>query len=102
MNIMGRLVMRTPILSVRSCTLFIYHFLRVPQFLMRGFLLPSRGSPGRSISRFWFSYGFYLLPAAFTSWAFSPFFPQDKMYPDGVSKGQTRGGGKKEGGFRLK
>jgi hypothetical protein len=93
MNIMGRLVMRPPILLVRSCILFIYHFLRVPQFLMRGFLLPSRGSPGRSISRFSFSYGFYLLPAAFTSWAFSPFFPQDKMYPDGPPNGQTRGMG---------
>jgi hypothetical protein len=23
--------------------------------------------------------GFYLLPAAFTFWAFSPFFPQDKV-----------------------
>jgi hypothetical protein len=69
---------------------------------MRGFLLPSRGSPGRSISRFSFSYGFYLLPAAFTSWAFSPFFPQDKMYPDGPPNGQTRGKGWMSGVLRCK
>jgi hypothetical protein len=25
--------------------------------------------------------GFYLLPAAFTFWAFTPFFPQDKVQP---------------------
>jgi hypothetical protein len=25
--------------------------------------------------------GFYLLPAAFTLWAFSPFFPQGKVQP---------------------
>jgi hypothetical protein len=25
--------------------------------------------------------GFYLLPTAFTFWAFSPFFPQDKVQP---------------------
>jgi hypothetical protein len=81
MNIMGRLVMRPPILLVRSCIYLFHFFLGSLSFLSRGFLLPSRGSPGRSISRFSFSYGFYLLPAAFTPWAFSPFFPQDKMYP---------------------
>jgi hypothetical protein len=69
---------------------------------MRGFLLPSRGSPGRSISRFYFSYGFYLLPAAFTSWAFSPFFPQDKMYPGGPPNGQTRVNGIDERGLEMK
>jgi hypothetical protein len=68
---------------------------------MRGFLLPSRGSPGRSISRFYFSYGFYLLPAAFTSWAFSPFFPQDKMYPGGPPNSQTRVNGMDERGLEM-
>jgi hypothetical protein len=76
MNIMGRLVMRPPILLVRSCFII---FLRVPFVSYReALLLPSRGSLGEASLGF-ISYGFYLLPAAFTPWAFSPFFPQDEV-----------------------
>ena len=37
------------------------------------------GDPLGEASLGFISYGFYLLLAAFTPWAFSPFFPQDKV-----------------------
>jgi hypothetical protein len=77
-SIIGWLVMRPPILLARSC--FCYFSLGPSYFLLRGFLLPSRGPLGEASLGFIF-YGFYLLPAAFTFWAFSPFFPRDKVQP---------------------
>ena len=78
MNIMGRLVMRPPILLVRSCFIIII-FLRVPLVSYREAFYCRLGDPLGEASLGFISYGFYLLPAAFTPWAFSPFFPQDKM-----------------------
>jgi hypothetical protein len=57
-----------------------YYFLWVPLFLAEKLFIAFSGIPGRSISRF-HSFGFYLLPATFTLWAFSPFFPQGKVQP---------------------
>ena len=90
MNIMGRLVMRPPILLVRYCFII---FLRVPLVSYQEEFYCLLRDPLGEASLGFISYGFYLLPAAFTSWAFSPFFPQDKMYPDGPPNGQTRGMG---------
>jgi hypothetical protein len=58
----------------------IYYFLWVPLFLAEKAFIAFSGIPGRSISRF-HSFGFYLLLATFTLWAFSPFFPQGKVQP---------------------
>jgi hypothetical protein len=79
MNIMGRLVMRPPILLVRSCIFYFIIFLRVPLVSYREAFYCLLGDPLGEASLGFISYGFYLLPAAFTPWAFSPFFPQDKM-----------------------
>jgi hypothetical protein len=76
MNIMGWLVMRPPILLVRSCFII---FLRVPLVSYREAFYYLLGDPLGEASLGFISYGFYLLPAAFTPWAFSPFFPQDKV-----------------------
>jgi hypothetical protein len=76
MNIMGRLMMIPPILLVRSC--FI-NFLRVPLVSYRDAFYFLLGDPLGEASLGFISYGFYLLPAAFTPWTFSPFFPQDKV-----------------------
>jgi hypothetical protein len=71
-------VMRPPILLVRSCFFFII-FLRVPLVSYREGFYYLLGDPLGEASQGFISYGFYLLPAAFTPWAFSPFFPQDKV-----------------------
>ena len=66
----------TPILLARSCLLFFGSLL----FLVERIFIAFLWIPGWGISRFYF-YGFYLLPAAFTFWAFSSFFPRDKVQP---------------------
>jgi hypothetical protein len=81
MNIMGRLVMRPPILLVRSCFII---FLRVPLVSYREAFYCLLGDPLGEASLGFISYGFYLLLAAFTPWAFSPFFSQDKVKPSKV------------------
>jgi hypothetical protein len=48
--------------------------------LLKSFFIAFSGIHGQSISRF-HSFGFCLLPATFTLWAFSPFFPQGKEQP---------------------
>jgi hypothetical protein len=69
--------MRPPILQLGLDLLFLGLDLL---FLVEKLLIAFLGIPGRSISRF-HSFGFYLLPATFTLWAFSPFFPQGKVQP---------------------
>jgi hypothetical protein len=76
MNIIGWLMMRPPILLARSW--FLLFFFGSLLFLAERLFIAFSGIPGRSISRFLFL-GFYLLPAAFTFWAFSPFFPLDSQ-----------------------
>jgi hypothetical protein len=76
MDLIGWLVMRPPILQLGLDLLFLW----VPLFLAEKPFIAFSGIPGRSISRF-HSFGFYLLPATFTLWAFSPFFPQGKVQP---------------------
>jgi hypothetical protein len=74
MDLIGWLVMRPPIPQL-GLDLFFYGSLC---FLLRSFLLLSRGSLGEA------SRGFILrllLSAAFTPQAFSPFFPQGKVQP---------------------
>jgi hypothetical protein len=77
MNIIGWLMMRPPILLARSC--FCYFSSGPSCFLLRGFLL-LLGDPWARHLEVSFL-GFYLLLASFTFWAFSPFFPQDKVQP---------------------
>jgi hypothetical protein len=72
MDLIGWLVMRPPILQLGLE--FIY-FMDPSFFLLRSLLLLSQESLGEAFE------GFDLLPATFTLWAFSPFFPQGKVQP---------------------
>jgi hypothetical protein len=49
-------------------------------FLVEKPFIAFSGIPRQSISRF-HSFDFYLFPATFTLWAFSPLFPQGKVQP---------------------
>ena len=66
----------TPHPLTRSCFII---FMGLSCFLLRSFLLLSRGSLGEASQGF--IIGFKKFPATFTVWAFSPFFPQDKVQP---------------------
>jgi hypothetical protein len=93
MNIMGRLVMRPPILLVRSCIYLFHFFLGSLSFLSRGFLLPSRGSPGRSISRFYFPMAFIFYQLLLPPRPLAPSSHKTRCTLEGHPNGQTRGMG---------
>jgi hypothetical protein len=78
MNIMGRLVMRPPILLVRSCFII---FLRVPLVSYREAFYCLLGDPLGEASLGFISYGFYLLLAAFTPWPLAPSSHKTKCNP---------------------
>jgi hypothetical protein len=71
MDLIGWLVMRPPILQLGLDFIILW----VPPFLAEKPFIAFLGIPGRSIK------GFVFLPATFTLWAFSPFFPQGKVQP---------------------
>jgi hypothetical protein len=102
MNIMGRLVMRPPILLVRSCIYLFHFFLGSLSFLSRGFLLPSRGSPGRSISRFSFPMAFIFYQLLLPPGPLAPSSHKTRCTLDGHPNGQTRGMGWMSGVLRCK
>jgi hypothetical protein len=93
MIIMGRLVMRPPILLVRSCIYLFHFFLGSLTFLSRGFLLPSRGSPGRSISRFYFPMAFIFYQLLLPPGPLAPSSHKTRCTLEGHPNGQTRGKG---------
>src|ERR1700722_17435996 len=93
MNIMGRLVMRPPILLVSSCIYLFHFFLGSLSFLSRGFLLPSRGSPGRSISRFYFPMAFIFYQLLLPPGPLAPSSHKTRCTLEGHPNGQTRGMG---------
>jgi hypothetical protein len=76
MDLIGWIVMRPPILQLGLDFIILW----VPPSLAEKPFIAFSGMPGRSIVRFC-SFGFYLLPATFTLWAFTPFFPQGKVQP---------------------
>jgi hypothetical protein len=69
---------------------------------MRGFLLPSRGSPGRSISRFSFPMAFIFYQLLLPPGPLAPSSHKTRCTPDGPPKGQTRGMGWMSGVLRCK
>jgi hypothetical protein len=69
---------------------------------MRGFLLPSRGSPGRSISRFSFPMAFIFYQLLLPPGPLAPSSHKTRCTPDSPPKGQTRGMGWMSGVLRCK
>jgi hypothetical protein len=81
MNIMGQLVMRPPILLVRSCFII---FLRVPSVSYREAFYCLLGDPLGKASLGFISYGFYLLPASFPPGPLAPSSHKTKCNPKKV------------------
>jgi hypothetical protein len=103
MNIMGRLVMRPPILLVRSCIYLFIIFLGSLSFLSRGFFCCLLGDPlGEASLGFHFSMAFIFYQLLLPPGPLTPSSHKTRCTPDGHPNGQTRGMGWMSGFLRCK